>query len=85
MKRKDLFLAVLLSVPGIGLGHIYAGEKSKGFIIMAVQVLLLALAGVGMVFSSIIPTILYLVYFGILGWAMYDTITLVKLINEHVK
>lgn len=84
MKRKDLLFGIMLSIPGIGLGHLYAGDRAKGFIILGVQIALLLLSGVAMIFSSFIPNLIYFAVFGIGIWAMYDTVVLIRLINDNV-
>lgn len=84
MKRKDLFLGVILCVPMLGLGHFYAGDKQRGMILLGVQLLLQLLAGIAMFFSSLMPTLIYMVYIGVGIWALYDTVQTIKLVNSNI-
>lgn len=84
MERKDIFVGLILSFIPLGIGHFYIGDKRRGITILGVQIFLLILSGIVAPFST---TILALIYLGILGvgiWAGYDTVTTIKLINEHM-
>lgn len=86
MKRKDLMLAIMLCVPLIGIGHLYAGDKQRGFLIMGIQAGLLVLTGVLSAFlPSIVSTIMLVIFLGVGIWAAYDTVVLVTMINDSIR
>ena len=85
LKRKDLLLGIMLCVPMLGFGHLYAGDKTRGLIILAVQVGLQILAGIAMFFSNVLTHIFYFAYLLVGFWAVYDTVVTIKLVNEHIK
>ena len=73
IERDPLFVGIL-SLAGLGLGHLFMGITSKGLTILIVQISLILLAGVAMVFIPFGAQIMYVLFFLILIWSVYDAL-----------
>ena len=75
MEEKDTLFTIILSLIPFGLVYAYLGEKDKLLKVAISQALILILAGVSMFISSFLPIILYILFFSIWVWSIYDSVT----------
>lgn len=74
---KSAGIGIILSFLFVGLGHLYAGQISKGIILFVVSVVLMTLS-ILFIFPLFAVFILWI-------WAMYDVNNTIKQYNQHIR
>jgi|GEM_PF-3830359 len=82
---KDPFIALILSLILPGLGHIYAGESSKGLIYLLIYIGIFVVAGI-LLFSTLLGWgwwLGWLLGFAFAIWVALDSMQAAKRTNER--